>query len=60
MEVDTTNKFIVAANSRGIIIMHTPIGVLTKEDALNLAAYLVAISGDEERFKEVLEAIKNT
>lgn len=58
--IDTTNRFLVG--SRGdkisIMVLHTEI---SKEQALNLAAYLVCMadmSQDHEDFNKVLEAIE--
>jgi hypothetical protein len=71
--VETLNKFMVSASwshsglpldgDRGplqVAVVNPPRGPISKEDALNLAAYLVAMVGDEERFQEVLRAIQNT
>lgn len=56
------NRFMVGVNLNGQIrLMRMPIGQLSKEDALNLAAWLVALAETEEgEFQEVLEAVKNT
>ncbi len=60
MEVNTANQFLVSAQGDKIRIMLHPTVPITKEEALGLAAYLVAITGDEERFKQILEAVQNT
>jgi hypothetical protein len=60
-EVNTLNKFAVSVTGHGqVYLMGNPSGILNKEDALNLAAYLVVLVGDDERFAEVLQAVKNT
>lgn len=61
LPIDTTNLFLVAAHGDGIIIMNPPIGKLTNEQSLNLAAWLVAM-GDPTgtRFTDVLTAVQNT
>jgi hypothetical protein len=64
--VETGNKFIVGANTAGELRINAfaiePLRAtkLTKADAINLAAWLVALSGDEGEFRELLEAVKNT
>ena len=60
-KVYTANKFLVG--SRGpedICIMSPPEAPIPHEDALNLAAWLVAVTMQEKRFKVVLEAILAT
>jgi hypothetical protein len=39
------NKFMVGAQGENLRIMRQPIGALTKEEALNLAAWLMVLSG---------------
>lgn len=58
-EVDTLNRSMVAVRGDEIIIMR-PLGVYTKEQALVLAATIVALVGDDERWHEVLAAVCNT
>ena len=61
--IDTSNRFVVGGNALGELVLHAPPrpGVLiSEEDALNLAAWLVAIVGQHDRFLEVLEAIEST
>ena len=62
-KVDTYNKFLVGSRGKmGLCIMLPPgCGLpIAYEDALNLAAWLVALTGEEERFKVVLEAVLGT
>lgn len=60
--IDTTNKFLVSADAGGdrIRIMLPPTLPISVEDALGLAAWIVAISGKKERFGEIYEAVCNT
>jgi hypothetical protein len=60
VEIETFNKFLVGASGRGLTIMNPPRGPMTTDDALLLAAYLVAMAdpgGDQ--FKPVLDAVLN-
>lgn len=56
--MNTQNLFLVGANAFGITILKFG-KVLSEEEALNLAAYIVAMTGKEEEFKKLLEAINN-
>lgn len=58
--IDTTNKSIVGASGGGVVIMNPPRGLLSPDDAINLAVYLVLLSEDKatHRFQEVLEAVE--
>lgn len=72
--LDTSNRFTVARTSRGIMIMGLLAargGVLSDEDAFNLAGWLVAMTGRDgsaavessirrKRFDDILEAIERT
>lgn len=58
-EIDTTNIFSVGAMGANIIILIPPAGPLSKTEALNLAAYLVAMAEEEDgEFQRVLEAVQ--
>lgn len=59
-KVDTLNRFLVGAIADRIIIMNPPHCTIPKDDALNLAAWIVAMVDDEDRFAEVLAAVKST
>lgn len=60
-EIETFNKFFVGATSNGIRLMRPPTGELSHDDALNLAAWLVAVADPGgERFAEVLAAVEST
>lgn len=57
--IDTTNKFFVAARGDGVLVMSPPVRAIDKQDALLLAAYLVAMSmATEEEFAAVLAAVQ--
>lgn len=51
MEVNTINDSMVAAQGENIIIMR-PRPKLTKEEALRLAAYIVAMVGDDDAWEQ--------
>ncbi len=64
--IDTTNLFLVSsrASDEKILVLKAPImqHPISKEQALNLAAYLVAIADDSihhVKFQRVLGAIEN-
>lgn len=62
-ELDTTNKFGVASIRLRTLIMFPPLrGELTYEDALLLAAYLVAMSEPfvGYKFEDILNAVRST
>jgi len=60
---DFSNRFMVAGGSKGLVIMRPPVGPLSREDALLLAAWLVAMAevlpGDE-KFEDVLAKVQNS
>jgi len=61
MEIDTANKYMVGAQGNGFRIL-VPVHnqFLPLEDAVNLAAWLVAVSGvSDEEFREVVEKVRN-
>lgn len=61
MPINTANKFLVASNSQGIVIMTDP-RKLTYDDALLLAAYLVSMAEPfaSYKFPDVLEAVQGS
>jgi hypothetical protein len=61
MAVDTSNRFFLGAQGEEIVfpILAVP-RRLSKADALNLAAWLVAIADDEGKFPEMLKAVQST
>jgi hypothetical protein len=58
--INTVNVFVVCAMGTGIVIQNPPRTIITADEALNLAAWLVALVADRERFDNVLKAIENT
>lgn len=58
-EIDTANDQLVAVKDEQIVVM-APKRIMTKDEALRHAAWLIACSGDEERFKQILQAVRNT
>ncbi len=60
-EIDTFNKFLEGSHADSFVILHPP-RVLTADDALLLAAYLVAMAEPtaSHPFHQVLEAVKFT
>lgn len=57
--MDTTNDFAVSTMGEKIIIMRLN-AVLTKAEALRMAAWLVSLADDKNQFNEVLDAVQNT
>ncbi len=62
MNIDTTNKFMVCAGGNGIWVMRLSglVGSVSPDDALLLAAYLVALAehGASNAFADVLKAVE--
>jgi hypothetical protein len=55
-DLDTANKFAVTASLQGITILKPPLGPITHDDALNLAAWLVALADHEKKFQTIVLA----
>lgn len=60
--MDTSNRFMVGANGRGRVMCLLPIPQeMSREDALNLAAYIVVLADpDRKDFDALLRGIENT
>jgi hypothetical protein len=58
-EINTANDQFVGLQHDRITVL-APKRLMTREEALRHAAWLVTVSGDDERFKEILQAIRNT
>lgn len=56
IHVDTINEFLVGANGHGVVVMNPPRGPISKEQAIRLAAYLIALSGATD---EEVDAMRN-
>lgn len=59
-EVDTFNKFLVASNGDGVTFLRPLPQRLSADDALLLAAYIVAIVADEDKWKAILTAVESS
>ena len=57
--IDTSNLEAVSMQGDTVVIMRRGIR-LTQEEALNLAAWLVALADSNGRFQEVLNAVLDT
>lgn len=60
--MDTENKFMVSVTGGGVLVMNPPRGVISKEDALMFAAWLVALadhSHDHEAFEAALTDVES-
>ena len=62
MSLDTLNKFAVGGLGDSIVLLMPPQGPITSEDALVLAAYLVALAEPRAShpFADVLAAVRAT
>lgn len=61
MAIDSSNQFFVCVKGDELIIARLPAGRLTKEQALNLAAWLKVLADPGgEKFQELVERIENT
>jgi hypothetical protein len=59
--IDTGNYFLITAQGENVLIMRPPMRPITREQALNMAAFLVAIADPtRERFEQVLTAVCST
>lgn len=60
MEFDTANKHLVGLKGDQVVVMVPPRAPLSREEAMMLAVWLVAISGvDLETFRQAYEAVAN-
>lgn len=60
--IDTRNRYAVSVNGRGdFAILNPPIDDMSKEEALVLAAWLVALADPYDRnFQSILNEVRNT
>ena len=59
-ELETGNKYMVGVSGGRIVMLRPPRGSFSNEDALNLAAWLVALADLDGKFPAILEAVQNT
>lgn len=59
-EIDTTNYWMVGGAGERLVIRIVPRGLITRKEALNLAAWLVAIADENNEFGALLKAVQNT
>ncbi len=61
---DTFNRFAIGVREHRFVFMRPPVGKLSKEDAHNIAAWLIALSVETEEdkkvFAELLKAVRET
>lgn len=57
-EIDTSNKFLVRAAGDKIAFLKPLPMVISQDDALLLAAYIVAIVADQDKWERVLTAVE--
>lgn len=58
--IDTTNKFLIGRQGNGFVFLRQIPPRLSHDDAMLLAAYIVAMCSDRERWKAVLQAVCNS
>ena len=57
-EIDTFNKFMVGVGRGGLCFIMPPPPFFSKKDALNMAAWLVALAEEDEgEFDAILKAV---
>lgn len=61
-EIETLNQWMVASQGKNVRIMMPPLGVLSADEAMRLAAWLVTMAEMDatHKFEDVLKAIQNT
>jgi len=58
-QVETENRYLLSAQGDTLIFQRPP-GRLTHEEALGVAAWLVMMVGDEDRWQQVRDAVQGT
>lgn len=56
--IDTANRFAVGIKGEHVVTLIQVPQILTVEDAMNLAAYIVAVTGCVEDFIDLLNAVE--
>ena len=59
-DINTMNDHLVGVQGGRIVIVMPPLGPMDRDEALRLAAWIVALADDENTFGDVLEAVQNT
>lgn len=59
-DISSMNEFMVGVQGDHILIMRPPTTPLTRERALNLAAWLVTLADQDDEFGLYLEKIEST
>lgn len=54
------NRFLVSVICEMVVIFNPPRAPISKDEALNLAAWLVALADTDGKFNEILQAVTNT
>lgn len=57
--METINDFLVVLVGDGVAMLNPPRGEFTQEQAVRLAAWLVALADHKNEFPAVLQAINN-
>ena len=57
--MNTANDYLVGVRGDRIVFLRPPVGVIPKDEALRIAAWIVALVDPEHgRFQEVLDAVE--
>lgn len=59
MSIDTTNKFLVSSSNSDVVFLRPLPQRLSEDDALLLAAYIVAMVADSDKWEATLSAVEN-
>lgn len=57
--MDNTNKYMVGVRGKEIVIMLPPMGSISKHDALMMAAWIVTLADDDDKFAEYIAAVQS-
>lgn len=60
MSIDPTNAQFVGRNGLGQVTVTFPRAVMTREEALAHAAWLVSVADDDDEFAAYLAAVRST
>lgn len=59
-ELNTENRYAVGVSGANIVILRPPRGSMSKSDALNLAAWIVALADNDGLFSATLDNVRST